>query len=125
MKKITLYIIMGIIVLLPVACGQQHQAKSVIQDFVEQFANEPSAYSSITIVKFDSTRVLSDSVIEKMRANADTVQRYDTKRIKYADGPKEGKLFVARIKYSINGDDYSETYYLDDQLTHVIAFKTN
>lgn len=125
MKRIILYIIIGIAVLLPIACGQQYQAKSVIQDFVEQFASDYSAHSSITIVKLDSTRVLSDSVIEKMRNNADTIQRYNTKQIKYANGPKGEKLFVARIKYTIHGAEFSDTYYLDDQLTHVIAFKSN
>jgi len=125
MKKIALYIIIGIAVLLPVACGQQHQAKEVIEDFVEQFSSDPSAYSSITIVRFDSTHVLSDSIVAKMRANADTIQRFKTKQIKYTDGSKGKKVFVARIKYTIHDAEYSDTYYLDDQLTHVIAFKSN
>lgn len=125
MKRKSLYIIIGVaLVLLSVSCGQQHQAKGVIQDFVDQYATQPSERGSISIAKFDSTRILNDSVISRMRANADTIQRY-RKNIKYADGALGKKLFIARIAYTINGTEYSETYYLDDQLTRVVAFKSN
>ena len=125
MKRQALYIIIGVtLVLLSVSCGQQHQAKQVIQDFVEQYAAEPSACSSISIVKFDSTQTVNDSIIGRMRANADTIQRYQ-KSIKYADGAISKKLFIARIEYTVSGEKYSETYYLDDQISRVVAFKTN
>ena len=125
MKRRALYIIIGVtLVLLSVACGQQHQAKCVIQDFVDQYATQPSSRGSISIAKFDSTRILNDSVISRMRANADTIERYQ-QHIKYADGTPSRKLYIARINYTIDGTEYSETYYLDDQLTRVIAFKSN
>ena len=60
----------------------------------------------------------------RMRANADTIKRYQ-KSVKYAEGTAGTKFFIARIKYTINGTEYSDTYYLDDQITRVIAFKTN
>ena len=119
-----LYIIIGIGLLLFASCGQQHQAKKVIQEFVEQYAVDPSSRSSISIVKFDSTKVLNDSIINLMHTNADTIQRYP-KSIKYAEGATGQKLYLARITYSINDAEYSDTYYLDEQLTHVVAFKTN
>ena len=110
--------------LLSVSCGRQHQAKQVIQDFIDQYAAEPSACSSISIVKFDSTQTVNDSIIGRMRANADTIQRYQ-KSIKYADGAISKKLFIARITYTVNDAEYSDTYYLDDQISRVVAFKTN
>ena len=110
--------------LLFVSCGQQHQAKEIIQDFVDQNATEPSSRSSISFVKFDSTRVINDSIILAMRANADTIKRY-VKLVKYAEGSFGGKLYVARITYTIDGVEYSDTYYLDDQLSRVVAFKSN
>ena len=110
--------------LLSVSCGRQHQAKQVIQDFIDQYAAEPSACSSISIVKFDSTQTVNDSIIGRMRANADTIQRYK-KSIKYADGAISKKLFIARITYTVNDAEYSDTYYLDDQISRVVAFKTN
>ena len=125
MKRRFLYIIIGVgLVLLSVSCGQQYQAKGVIQEFVDQYATEPSARSSISIAKFDSTRVLGDSVINRLRTHADTILRYQ-KPIKYADGPVGKKLFVARISYSIYDQEYSDTYYLDENLTRVVAFKSN
>lgn len=119
-----LYIIIGIGLLLFASCGQQHQAKEIIKEFVNQYAVEPSARSSISIVKFDSTKVLSDSIINLMRINADTIQRYQ-KSIKYAEGSTGQKLYIARITYSIHDVEYSDTYYLDEQLTRVVAFKSN
>ncbi len=110
--------------LLFVSCGQQHQAEKVIQEFMDVHAADPSALSSITIVKFDSTRVIADSVIMSMRQKADTIQRYK-KSIQYTDGTNIKKLFVARITYTINTAEYSDTYYLDEQLSRVIAFKSN
>ena len=120
----TLYIIISMALLLLTACGQQYQAKSVIQDFVDQYVTEPASRSSVSIVKFDSTRVLKDSLIQAMRTNADTIQRY-VKPIRYAEGEVGSKLFVARISYTIYDVEYSDTYYLDEQLTRVIAFKSN
>ena len=120
----SLYIIIGVALLLFASCGQQHQAKTVVQEFVDQHVAEPSARSDISIVKFDSTKVINDSVILAMRANADTIKRYK-QAIKYAEGQPSRKLFVARISYTIDGAEYSDTYYLDDQLTRVIAFKSN
>ena len=120
-----LYTIIGVSLLLFASCGQQHQAKDVIQAFVDEYVTEPSARSSINIVKFDSTRVLNDSVIQAMRACADTIKRYSAMPIKYAEGPIGKKLFVARITYTIYGVEYSDTYYLDEQLTRIVAFKSN
>ena len=125
MMRRSLYIIIGVtLVLLSVACGQQHQAKQVIQAFVDQYAVDPSSRSAVSIAKFDSTFVLSDSAIYRMRANADTIKRYQ-KAIRYAEGAVSRKLFIARVTYTIDTTEYSDTYYLDDQLTHVVAFKTN
>ena len=122
--KYTLYIIIGIAVLLLTACGQQHQAKVVVQEFVDQYATEPSARSSIKIEKFDSTKVLNDSIIRVLRTNADTVSRYQHP-VNYAAGGIGRMLYVARISYTINGAEFSDTYYLDEQITRVVAFKTN
>ena len=122
--KHTLYIILGIALLLLTACGQQHQAKAVVQEFVDQYVTEPSARSSIKIEKFDSTKVLNDSIINLMRVNADTVRRY-VKPIKYAPGDNGRMLYVARISYTIYGVEFCDTYYLDEQISRVVAFKTN
>ncbi len=110
--------------LLSVSCGQQHQAKVVIQDFIDQYATNPSSFGSISISKFDSTRILNDSVINRMRANADTIKRYQ-KSITYANSAPGKKLYVTRINYFFDNEKYSDTYYLDENLTNIVAFKTN
>ena len=119
-----LYIIIGIGLLLFASCGQQHQAKRVIQEFMDQYAAAPSSHSSISIVKFDSTKVLNDSIIRFIRTNADTIQRYQHP-LKYAEESIGKMLYVARITYSIGDTEYSDTYYLNEHLTGVVAFKSN
>lgn len=110
--------------LLLTSCGQQHQVKETIQDFIDRHAVEPESFSSIDIIKFDSTKVLQDSVIQMLRTNADTIKRYKSP-IKYDDAPMGNTIFTARITYSINNKKFCDTYYLNQHLDGVIALKSN
>ena len=63
------YIMIGILaMLLLTACGQQHQAKSLVKDFVEEHAIEELHITDFS--DLDSTKVISDSVFLAMQQNA-------------------------------------------------------
>ena len=47
------------------------------------------------------------------------------KGIKYADGNPTRKLFITRVKYYVDTLECSDTYYLNADLTHIVAFKEN
>lgn len=109
------YIIIDIALLLFASCGQQQQAKSVVKDFVEQQLHKDVSYLDFSDV--DSTRVLSDSIIQAMRGRAE-------KSIQYQ--PYQGKtLMHIRVQYLLDKDTCSATFYLDKEMTGVVAFKRN
>ena len=94
----------GLTLLLFASCGQQQQAKSVVKDFVEDCLQQDADYLDFTRV--DSTRSVSDSVIQ------------------YAE--RKGKtLKYIRVSYLLNNDTLSATFYLDAEMTGVVAFKQN
>lgn len=105
----------GLTLLLFASCGQQQQAKSVVKDFVEDCLQQDADYLDFTRV--DSTRSVSDSVITALRQQG-------PKDIQYAE--RKGKtLKYIRVSYLLNNDTLSATFYLDAEMTGVVAFKQN
>ena len=106
--------IIGITLLLA-ACGQQQRAKSVVKDFVAQQLKQDVSYLDFSDV--DSTRAISDSLIDVLQQQAGkevTFQKRTTLT-----------LWYSRAKYLLDKDTLSTTFYLDPQLTGVVACKQN
>ena len=112
MRKL-IYII-GITLLLA-ACGQQQRAKSVVKDFVAQQLQQDVSYLDFSDV--DSTRAISDSLIDVLRQRAGQNVQYQSRT--------GHTLLYIRAKYLLDKDTLSTTFYLDPQLTGVVAFKQN
>ena len=105
----------GLTLLLFAACGQQQQAKSVVKDFVADCLQQDADYLDFTDV--DSTLSVSDSVITALRQQG-------PKGIQYAE--RKGKtLKYIRANYLVNDDTLSATFYLDAEMTGVVAYKQN
>ena len=119
-----LYIIIGVTLLLFAACGQQHDAESLVKDFMEQNMQEGIETHGRNFNDLDPTRHVSDSLINSMRTRSAKAERY-RHDITYAEGTPTVPLYVLRVKYMIDTLECSDTYYLDNQLTRVIAFKEN
>lgn len=117
------FIICTLILLLVAACGQQHDAEVVVKDFMkENMIN----YSDITDMKFadiDSTRRINDSLITAIREAAKSSKIYK-KGIVYKELSGRN-IIISRIDYKLDNKSYSDTYYLNDELEYVIAFKIN
>lgn len=115
MKRHVYYIIIGIALLLFASCGQQQKAKSVVKDFMDTYPRGDVSYLEFSDV--DSTNAISDSLIEVLRAKAG-------KQITFQK--RTGKtLLLIRAKYLLNADTCSTTFYLDPQVTGVVACKDN
>lgn len=110
--------------LLAVSCGRQHDAESLVKDFMQENMHNYSAISAVNFKKMDSTRYLKDSIITKIRKTAETAALYK-KGIKYNDNTPGKKLIVLRVEYKVDDNEHSDTYYLNDELTHIVAFKNN
>lgn len=113
------------LVLLLTSCGQQHEAEALVEDFMDKNMKDEVSINARRFTDIDSTFLLTNDVIQKMRNKAaDGSQRYK-KGIKYADGNPTRKLFITRVKYYVDTLECSDTYYLNADLTHIVAFKEN
>ena len=114
------YIIIGISVLLLFAsCGQQHKAESLVKDFVAENMEDPSAISGKGFTDLGTTRHISDSMITVMRQRGAVGFK---KGISYGEKPT-GDLFYLRMSYVRGTDTLQNTFYLNQELTEVVAFK--
>lgn len=46
-------------------------------------------------------------------------------RTEFAKRNKDEKLIIIRVRYKINGQDFHDTFYLNKEMTGVIALKNN
>ena len=114
------YIILGILTLLLfTACGQQHQAKSLVKDFVKAHAVEELNITDFT--ELDSTRVISDSLFHAMQQNAASDPLF--KDVDFSTAKATSTLLYIRMRYQKDTLELSKTFYFDKDLSAVIAFK--
>jgi len=119
MKRI--YIIIGIGVLLLASCGRRQEAKSIIKDFMKANVEDYSKVSYLEFYDVDSTRNISDSLIQVLHGRTPAHFRRD---ISYQQ--RDGKtLWLLRTRYLMDKDTCSATFYMDKEMTGVVAFKEN
>ena len=118
------HILLSSAMLLLASCGQQHKAESVVEDFMENNLKDASALQIVEYSDIDSTRYLNDSIINKLRNTAKNSPMY-AGRTEFAQRNKDEKLIIIRVRYKINGQDFHDTFYLNKEMTGVIALKNN
>ena len=117
-----IYIKIGIslfAVLLFASCGQQYKAESTVKDFVEDNMEAANQISGRDFADLGKTRHLSDSLVTAMRQRG--AQGFK-KGITYPAIP-QGDLYYLRMRYINGSDTLQNTFYLNEDLTEVIAFK--
>ena len=119
-----LYIIIGISLLLFASCGPQQEAEELVEQFMKQNMKEELDISGLHFMDIDSTRLVNDSVVISLRQQAKRASRYQG-NIKYAPDQPFKQLITIRAKYYIEEKEYSDTYYLDMDLTRIVVFKEN
>ena len=113
-------IICGISVLLLFAsCGQQYHAEKTVETFVETNIEQPNIITDFDFADLGTTRHINDSLICIMRQRGAHLFKKD---ITYGQLPK-GELFYLRMRYVHKGDTLQNTFYLNQELTEVVAFK--
>jgi len=119
-----IYMMIGSAALLFASCGQQHKAESLVKDFMEQNLKDASALTKVEFNDIDSTRYINDSIVTVIRQNTKkSALQYKTD-ISYGKVPMDRMLIMARVNYCINNKEYSDTYYMDMELTNIVAFKS-
>lgn len=122
--RAAIYIIMCSVALLLASCGRQHNAESTVKDFMEENLKEPSTLSDVSFNGIDSTRYLNDSIVSAIRQNAQSTATQYKSGIEYGNGSIGKSLVTVRVNYTVGGAVYTDTYYLDKELSRVVAFKS-
>ncbi len=119
MKSSRAYILLGVVMLLLASCGQQYAAKQKVKNFVKEHATEEIDITSFS--DLDSTRVISDSLLQVMRKNALSDPLF--KDVRLGDVPKSSTLLYIRMRYGEDSLMQSKTFYFDRDLNEIIAIK--
>ena len=115
------YNIIGIVacLLLFASCGQQYKAEQTAKAFVEDNMEQPEQITDRDFADIGTTRHISDSLITVMRQRG--AEGFKS-GIQYGSVP-QGELFYLRMQYVKDGDTLSNTFYLDEKLASIVAFK--
>ncbi len=120
-----LYHMFIVVMLLSVlSCGQQHKAESVVKGFMERNMLDGKKPSNIVFHDMDSTTYITDSLVHVMRNALKQSDRY-SHDITYSSTKMDSYLKVIRVEYKLDGQKYSDSYYLDNEITGVVSLKCN
>ena len=122
MKRLLIAVVVLVAMTAFTSCNQQ---KSAAKKLVEQFLTDNLVSDDYKVMYFydlGSTKHISDSAFLQMRQKATTNKRYKD-GLQFADGQKTKKLNFIRVKMLIQKDTVYQTFYFDDQITQVMAFK--
>ena len=114
------YIIISVTLLLFASCGRQHDAEQTVKAFVEaNMENGGKDISNRDFADLGTTRHIKDSIILVMRQRG---AQHFKRSITYP-ALSEGELYYLRMSYVHQGDTLQNTFYLNQDLTEVVAFK--
>lgn len=120
MKRISQIVGSLLIMTFLTGCGTQRDAEQLVEQFIEQYAVEPAAIQDVTYLRIDSTKMISDSLIEAMQQRSHKLFKDG---IDYPVKSKGNKLYYIRMKFTYKGDTLRQTFYIDEALEHIVAFK--
>ena len=106
-------------ILLFASCGQQYQAEKTVEAFVDENAENPDLVTKRDFADLGTTRHISDSLVNVMRQRG---AEHFKESISYPAIP-QGDLYYLRMRYVYEGDTLQNTFYLNEELTEVVAFK--
>lgn len=99
-----------------VGCGQTHDAKTKVREFMDT-QMQLADYDIVEWGRADSTFFVSDSMVQVMRANA-------AGKVKAQYAKPTPKLLYIYVRYtSGDNDTVKQTFYLDDKMTGIVAYK--
>ena len=105
--------------LLSVSCGRQHDAEQTVKAFIEANMQDGIEISDRNFADLGTTSLISDSLIEQMRQRGAELYKQG---ITYPKAP-DGELYYLRMRYVHDKDTLQNTFYLNQELTEVVAFK--
>lgn len=108
--------------LLFISCGEHHKAKNTIETFLDEYLVAEEYYVDLQGV--DSTWRVGDSALVAMRHQATESGRWK-EGLTFSERDASGKLVYMRGKVIAGKDTFMQTFYLNPDLTGVVAIKDN
>lgn len=102
------------------SCGQQHDAEQLVEQFIDKYAVAPEQIENRTFQHLDSTKLISDSLIGVMQQRRHELFKDD---IDYPAQSAYSKLYYLGMYFTYQGDTLRRTFYIDESLEHIVAFK--
>lgn len=99
------------------SCGADYQAKSKVKGFLKANLKNPDI-EIIDCSSVDSTFRVNDSTVQVMRRSASPLVKSGAGYVK----PTSPLRYVI-VRYAAGKDTLKQTFYLDKDLTGVVAFK--
>ncbi len=115
--------------LLLASCGQQHDAEDLIRDFLNENL-EVSDRTNEQFSRLDSTKHVTPQRVGEMRRKANDIAIFKKGIIYPQNNRIPSKLLLMNVKYTLTDmhgreQDYMQTFYMDKELSRVVAFKEN
>ena len=116
------------IVLLFTSCGEQHKAQSLVKDFLNKnLIDNDCSFERFS--KLTPTAMINAERLAAMRKDIETLPIVK-KGIQYGSNDLPDTLLYIRATYKLTGKDgekekFTQTFYMDKGITHIIAFKKN
>lgn len=120
MRKTTLTYVA--VALLLCACGKQHKAEKTVKAFLD--TNLKSKNYNVSFTKIDSTKLVSDSIVNVMRTIAAENTAFKS-GIRYDAEPPQPSYTFTKACIIIDNDTLRHTFYLTPSMAEVVAFKNN
>ena len=96
-------------------CGQTHDAKNKVREFMDTQMHMDD-YDIVEWGRADSTFFVSDSMVRVMQTKT-------AAKVKAHYAKPTQKLLYIKVKYVLQNDTVRQTFYLDDKMTGVVAYK--
>jgi len=127
LKKNIIIGLLGMILLLA-SCGQQNKAQGLVKDFLKENLNSADC-SFERFGKLAQTAMIDAQRVEQLRKEMKNIPSMK-QDIKYEDGVCPDTLLYIRATYKLTDhsgkeQEYTQTFYMDKELTRIIAFKQN
>ena len=119
--KHVIYIIIGVAAAVTLAsCSKQGDAERLVREFVAQNAVAPDELVTLGFGNLDSTKVIRDSLVLDMRTRDNPLFK---KHIDYPVRTSGRMLYFLRTTFACKNDTVQHTFYMDETLERVVAFK--
>jgi len=104
------------------ACGNRHRAASVVDDFLKE--NLTNDDYKMEVVAMDKAAKVNAATLKALQGEAAGDPAFK-KSIQWGTPATQDNYYYMRARIIHEQDTMVKTFYLDDQLTTVVAFKQN